>query len=83
MQEYIDRTEGRPMKSEGQAGQRGAGAVFVLTMPDGTRVPAPSAPRQLVGTGSRPAAERPAGAHFSAVDALILGLEQGNGAGKT
>ena len=75
MQEYIDRTEGRPSKKvETHSDHRSA--IFVFTTADGRQVPA-TPPRQRVGTSAFP----PAAAARSAVDELILG--HGDGADKT
>ena len=77
MQEYIDRTEGRPARNSGSAGDKGGSAIFVFTTPDGRQVPA-SPPRQLVRASASP----PASSALSADDALILGLGHGDGAAK-
>ena len=73
MDMYIDRTEGRPVKKV-EANERQFTSVFVLADKNGQLEPA-SPPRQSVGAGASPAASE-----LSAVDALILGLDHGNGA---
>jgi len=65
LQEYIDRTEGRPTKKIEKTVRRAA--TFVFTTKDGAEVPALPAP-QKVGGGATPSA-------VSAEDQAILGLE--------
>jgi hypothetical protein len=76
VQELPDRTEGRPVKKV-ETSERQFTSVFVLTNKDGQLQPAP-AQRQSVGAGALPARSTA----LSAVDALILGLGDGDGAGK-
>jgi len=64
MQEYIDRTEGRPGKTVERRGPS-VGGIFVFS--DGT--PAVPPPRQPVAQGSTPTAARV----LDPVEALILG----------
>jgi hypothetical protein len=72
MQEYIDRTEGKPGKQA--AASTPMAPTFVLQMRDGTEVPMLPAGRVDVGQGSTPAgAAAPAGR--SGLDAFILGSE--------
>jgi hypothetical protein len=75
MRDYLDRTEGRPMKSAGHAGDRGHTAVFVLTDKEGATPPTP--PRQLVGSSSSPT-PTPAPSGPTAED-LLIQMYEGNG----
>ena len=70
-----NRIEGLPVRKVETSGQH-FGAVFVFSTPDGRQGPATPS-RQLVGAGNSPAASE-----LSAADALILGLDHGNGAAK-
>jgi hypothetical protein len=68
LQEYIDRTEGRPVKKVERRSEHTS--RFVFTTRDGQEVPALPAPRLNAGTEATPAAPSRA----SREDAVILGL---------